>query len=77
MNVFNLIMFWNIIYSCDAMLNFQHHYSSLQCHMIPQKSFWFAAQIIVNVENSSAAYFCGNSETLFFPGLNIYWLFIF
>ncbi len=27
------------IYSCDAKLNFQHHYSSLQCHMILQKSF--------------------------------------
>jgi len=27
------------MYSCDAKLNFQHHYSSLQCHMILQKSF--------------------------------------
>ncbi len=30
--------FWlwviNVIYFCDAQLNFQHHYSSLQCHMI-------------------------------------------
>ncbi len=25
---------WNIIYFCDAQLYFQHHYSSLQCHMI-------------------------------------------
>ncbi len=32
----------NIIYSCEAKLNFQHHYSSLQCHMILQKSFWNA-----------------------------------
>ncbi len=24
----------NIIYFCDAQLYFQHHYSSLQCHMI-------------------------------------------
>jgi len=24
----------NVIYSCDAQLYFQHHYSSLQCHMI-------------------------------------------
>ncbi|XDV12769.1 hypothetical protein PO909_001356 [Leuciscus waleckii] len=24
----------------DAMLNFQHHYSSLQCHMILQKSIY-------------------------------------
>ncbi len=23
-------------------LNFQHHNSSLQCHMILQKSFWYA-----------------------------------
>ncbi len=23
-------------------LNFQQHYSSLQCHMIFQKSFWYA-----------------------------------
>ncbi len=40
-------------------LNFQHHYSSLQCHMILQKSFWNAAEetliIIINVENSCAA----------------------
>ncbi len=30
------------IYSCDANQNFQHHYSSLQCHMILQKSFRYA-----------------------------------
>ncbi len=24
----------NIVYFCDAQLYFQHHYSSLQCHMI-------------------------------------------
>ncbi len=24
----------NVIYFCDAQLYFQHHYSSLQCHMI-------------------------------------------
>jgi len=28
-----------LIYSCDAKLNFQHNYSSLQCHMITQRSF--------------------------------------
>ncbi len=34
---FNIIL--NIIYSYDAKLNFtEHHYSSLQCHMILQKS---------------------------------------
>ncbi len=36
-------------------LNFQHHYSSVQCHMILYKSCWFAAQetflIIINDEN--------------------------
>ncbi len=33
---------FNVIYSCDTMLNYQHHYSSLQCHMILQKSFKYA-----------------------------------
>ncbi len=43
-----LNIFKNIIYSCDAKLNFQHHYSSLQSHMILPKSFkcWFVAQYI-------------------------------
>ncbi len=36
---FYLNIFQNVIYACDAKLNFQHHYSSLQCRMIPQKSF--------------------------------------
>ncbi len=31
--VLNLNIFFYVIYSCDAKLNFQHHYSSLQCHM--------------------------------------------
>ncbi len=43
------------MYSFDGKAEFQHHYSSLQCHMILQKSFWFAAQetfiIIINVQN--------------------------
>ncbi len=34
-------MFSNGIYSCDGELNFQHHYS-LRCHMIHQKSFYYA-----------------------------------
>ncbi len=38
-NIFYFNIFWNVIYSHDAKLNFQHHYSSLQCHMILQKSF--------------------------------------
>ncbi len=25
------------IYACDVKLNFQHHYFSIQCHMILQK----------------------------------------
>ncbi len=44
-----------------AKLNFQHHYSGLQCHMILQKAFTYADAketfiIIINVENSFAAY---------------------
>jgi len=35
----NLSFRFDLIYSCEAKLNFQHHYSSLQCHMILQKSF--------------------------------------
>ncbi len=31
--------FLSVIYSCDAKLNFQHNFSSLQCHVILQKSF--------------------------------------
>ncbi len=50
-------------------LNFQHHSSSLQCHMILQKSFWYAAQetflIIINVENNFAAsYFCDRDSEM-------------
>ncbi len=30
-------VFYNVTYFCDAKLNFQHHYSSLQCHMIIQE----------------------------------------
>ncbi len=52
--VFYLNIFQNVIYSCDCKLDFQHHYCSLQCHMILQKSFEYAAQetfiIIINVE---------------------------
>ncbi len=29
----------NVIYSYDDKADFQHHYSSLQCHMILQKPF--------------------------------------
>ncbi len=36
--LFYFNIFSNAIYSCDVKLNFLHHYSSLQCHMILQKS---------------------------------------
>ncbi len=36
---FLILVFYFKMYSCKAKLNFQHHYSSLQCHMILQKSF--------------------------------------
>ncbi len=60
------IIFENIIYSCDAQLYFQHHYSSLQCHMIFRNHSNILIccsrniSIIINVESSCAAsYFCG------------------
>ncbi len=34
-----LFFYLFIIYSCNAKLNFQHNYSSLQCHMILKKLF--------------------------------------
>jgi len=34
------------MYSCDAKMNFQHHFSSLQCHVILQKSFWYADLVL-------------------------------
>ncbi len=37
-NVFYFNISLNIIYSCDGKLNFQHRDSTLQCHMILQKS---------------------------------------
>ncbi len=43
---FSVRIYFKIIYSCDAKLNFQHHYSSLQCHMILQKSFLYADLVI-------------------------------
>ncbi len=43
--------------------------------------YWFAAQetfpIIINVKNSCAAYFLMETVIHFFPGFNIYLLFIF
>ncbi len=34
MTIYYLKIFLNVIYSCDAKLNFQNQYSSLQCHKI-------------------------------------------
>jgi len=31
---FILLLMNKFIYSCDTKLDFQHHYSRLQCHMI-------------------------------------------
>ncbi len=33
-NLKQLFSIWTVIYFCDTQLYFQHHYSSLQCHMI-------------------------------------------
>ncbi len=51
-----LIKLWNITTFKRTgfnKLNFQHHYSSLQCHMISQKSleiiFWVGAQLILSI----------------------------
>ncbi len=39
---------YNVIYSCDAQLNFQHHYSSLQSHDSSEISLicWSAADVL-------------------------------
>jgi len=54
---------------------FQHHYSSLQCHMIFRNHNNMliynqeTSLIIINVENSRAAqYFCGNRDAFYFSG---------
>jgi len=37
-----VVFYFNIMYLfLWSKLNFTHHYSSLQCHMILQKSFWY------------------------------------
>ncbi len=66
-------MLWNIIYFCDAQLYFQHHYSSLQCHMI----FRNHSNILIYCSRNISDYyqcwkqlcctiFCGNWYILFF-----------
>jgi len=47
----------DLIYFCDAKLNFQHHYSSLQCHMILQNSF-HSNMLICCSRNISDCYHC-------------------
>ncbi len=53
-------MFKKSIYSCDAKMNLRHIYSSLQCHVILQKSFSYADLLlnkhllILSVENNWA-----------------------
>ncbi len=37
----NVNIFLNVIYSCDANLNFQHHYSSLQSHDLQKSDSYF------------------------------------
>ncbi len=37
--VISILIYFEKIYFVMVKLNFQHHYSSLQCHMILQKSF--------------------------------------
>ncbi len=50
-------IFYNVIYSCDVQLYFQHHSSSLQCHMIFRNHSNILI-FIINVENScSDSYF--------------------
>ncbi len=42
LTVFYLNIFQNGIYSCESKAEFSHHYYSLQCHVILQKSFYYA-----------------------------------
>ncbi len=72
-NTKNICKLYILFYSCDAKLN----YSSLQCHMILQKSFKYTDLmqetfiiiiiiIIMNAEKSFAAsYFYGNCDTFY------------
>ncbi len=52
-----------------ATLNFQHHYSSLQCHMILQKSLWYAdlklKKHLSSVLKTVLFNICGNQDTFF------------
>ncbi len=71
----NIVLFENVIYSCDANLNFKQSLSQSSVSHDPQKSFYYANLLlkklnnqflIINVENSCAAeYFCGNPDNFF------------
>ncbi len=55
----------NVIYFCHAKLNFHHHYSSLQCHII-QTLF-----IIINIDNSCVpSHLCGH-RSIYLKKINI------
>ncbi len=73
---YNSIQLFSVkMLNCNLFLYFQHHYSSLQCHMIfrNHNNILIYAQdtflIIINVEHSRAAqYFYGNRDILDFSG---------
>ncbi len=46
--IFLIIIFYFSILKCNLfdLMNFQHHYSSLQCHMIRQKSFSYTDLVL-------------------------------
>ncbi len=75
-NCFYFNIFKNWMYSSDAKLNFQHHYVSLQHHTSDPSEIllicWFAVQetflIIISVENSCAAEYFYENNSLFCSG---------
>ncbi len=61
-NVFYFNIFEYVFYFCDAKLNFQHHYSSIQCPCDPSEIIlicWFAAHetFLKHIENSFWGFF--------------------
>ncbi len=84
-NIEIFLQFLNRCFLCEYLLNcnlflwsklyFQHHYSSLQCHMIfrNHNNMLICCSRNISdyyyVENSCAAqYFCGNWDTFYFSG---------
>ncbi len=53
-------IFWNVIHFCDAKLNLQHHYYSLQCHTILQKSLLIKYADLL-LKNTSLLLLCFSS----------------